>query len=278
MPINCIEVFNTIYDSIDSIFKCFLKQNTSIILCIPNLYDIQRIITINNLKYIDYFYNKENFSVELLNKINNNISCIFISNPNNLTGDIIPPNELEKLCITFPDILFIIDETEYEYSKITCSKLVDLYNNIIIIRTLSKAFGLGLLGLTYILAQHELIEEIKKIRLLITINLLSQIAGIFALKDTKYMEKHVYSVRDEKMKTINYIIDNNLNFESLNNYLNNNCLILKHETINNVINHLQNNKMLVRSGDYIPYMKNCIRISITNKEDMNKLRILLGEI
>ena len=89
----------------------------------------------------------------MLKNLNDNISLIILCNPNNPTGNIIHRKDIELfLDNNASNIPIIIDEAYFEYTDNTLVDLIDKYNNIIIVRTLSKAFGLAGLRVGYIIS------------------------------------------------------------------------------------------------------------------------------
>jgi histidinol-phosphate aminotransferase len=70
-------------------------------------------------------------------------TLIFLDNPNNPTGKmVLSPGEIESL-LRNEDLLFILDEAYYEFSKVTCSRLVENCPNLLVTRTLDKVFSLA---------------------------------------------------------------------------------------------------------------------------------------
>lgn len=105
----------------------------------------------------------------------------FLCNPNNPTGEILPLSYLEEV-LAAAENLVVIDEAYLEFSnqESIISKLAD-YDNLIVIRTLSKAFGLAGMRLGYAVAQQELIDALSLTKLVYNMNILTQAAGLAAL-------------------------------------------------------------------------------------------------
>lgn len=133
---------------------------------------------------------------ELIAKIKQSTSTkiVYISNPNNPTGVYIDQKDIDRLCSLFPNILFIIDESYADFANKTVIPSVNKFNNLIITRTFSKAYGLAGLRLGYIIAQEEIIYSLSKIHNFKSVNKLALIAGIAALKSQKYTDKYINRV------------------------------------------------------------------------------------
>ena len=87
--------------------------------------------------------------------------------------------------------MFLVDEAYYEFSKETCANLVQKYENIVISRTLSKAFALANFRFGYLLASESNIKSISNIRNPKNITTFAQVAATAALSDIPYMENYV---------------------------------------------------------------------------------------
>ena len=86
---------------------------------------------------------------------------LVICNPNNPTGNQFPKESVIKLIEDF-DGLVLLDEAYQEYSEYTLAELVDEYDNLVILRTFSKAYGLAGLRLGYCLACEELVATLRE--------------------------------------------------------------------------------------------------------------------
>jgi histidinol-phosphate aminotransferase len=128
--------------------------------------------------------------------ITHKTKIVFIANPNNPTGTILPLSEVEgflKACP--PHVLVVLDEAYYEYvddpSYFESLKLLPKYPNLVILRTFSKAFGLAGLRVGYGIARPELVEVFHKIRERFNVNGLAMAAAEAALADIPHVKKVV---------------------------------------------------------------------------------------
>jgi histidinol-phosphate aminotransferase len=132
------------------------------------------------------------FSIDLQdikNKITKKTKLIFLCNPNNPTGKILDKKAILKLVKEVQPINVIVDEANIEFGGKSVVKEVNKLDNLIVLRTFSKAFGLaGLrIGIGFVL--KELIEILNKIREPFTVNALAQNCAIFALRDEKFIKR-----------------------------------------------------------------------------------------
>lgn len=102
----------------------------------------------------------------LIEKINENICCICIANPNSPIGDILSLDEIERILkkALIYNIPVLVDEAYIEFSDAESSiKLLNKYDNLVISKTFSKGFGCAGLRCGYLISNDKIIESIKKI-------------------------------------------------------------------------------------------------------------------
>jgi histidinol-phosphate aminotransferase len=126
------------------------------------------------------------------------IKIVFIPNPNNPTGTYVADNEVESFLQKFgqdPDRLIIFDEAYVEYCRAndyhSALKYMNQYSSVVVLRTLSKVYGLAGLRLGILFAQPEIINYFNRVRNPFNVNDLAQVAAIAALQDDEYISKCV---------------------------------------------------------------------------------------
>jgi len=88
-------------------------------------------------------------------------SLIWVCNPNNPTGELRDPAEVAELARTYPVAAVVVDEAYFEFAGATCVELIEAQPNLIVLRTLSKAFGLASLRVGYAVATAEAAAELE---------------------------------------------------------------------------------------------------------------------
>jgi histidinol-phosphate aminotransferase len=168
------------------------------------------------------------------------------------------------------DALVIVDEAYMEFSSDNQSMISDIlnYENLIVLRTFSKAYGLAGARLGYMLASNTQTHIIKTIRSPYHVNALSQKLGILALeKKVKISEKI-----NETMKVRSYTRDILLCY-GFKVYPSEGNFLWVQSPIADLGNKLKEKGVLIR--DFSSYQKDFYRITITSLKDMN---ICLGYI
>ncbi|OIO64412.1 hypothetical protein AUJ68_05900 [Candidatus Woesearchaeota archaeon CG1_02_57_44] len=122
--------------------------------------------------------------------------CI-IANPNNPTGTTITPQALLGLTAANPATLFIIDEAYADFSGQTCLSL-PRPENMFIIRSLSKSYGLAGLRLGFLVAAPAIATQLRKAASPYAVNVMAVKAGIAALEDRQYLRSSVKEVIENR--------------------------------------------------------------------------------
>ena len=116
---------------------------------------------------------------------------IFLCTPNNPTGTLIDKEVLRDIARKNPEILIVIDEAYFEYSEVTNKDLINDFNNVFIIRTMSKVLGLAGMRIGYGLACEEIIEYMHRIKPVFSLTRLSFAAALNTFKDRHYIEESI---------------------------------------------------------------------------------------
>src|SRR5829696_8457446 len=131
---------------------------------------------------------------------------IYICSPNNPTGNQFDKDLLIELIKNFDDKLIIIDEAYVEFASYSfCSETIKS-QNIILLRTLSKAFGLAGARLGYCIANENFSSIFKNIiQYPYAINNISLNIGNEILKNSKYIEKTIKIIKKERKRIVDYL-------------------------------------------------------------------------
>jgi histidinol-phosphate aminotransferase len=132
----------------------------------------------------------------ILARVNDNTRIIFLANPNNPTGSYINDKELLRLAKGLPKhVLLVLDMAYAEYVTTVDYpdpvKLIDEFDNIIMLRTFSKAYGIPALRLGWGYSNEYVIDVLNRVRGPFNVSSLAQVAGIAALSDQDFVKRSV---------------------------------------------------------------------------------------
>jgi len=198
-----------------------------------------------------------------------NPSLVYICNPNNPTGNQVSVEYIEKLLENYPETLFLIDEAYFEFTGVTSKDLIFKYENLLISRTMSKAFALASFRIGYLLSCSENIQTISKVRNPKNFTVFAQVAAIAALSDITYMKNYVNEVRLAKLQFINFIkaMDPFLQFFNTSG----NFLLIRvsdQKEKKGLISFLEENNIFVRDFTHSRHLLDCFRITIGTRGQM----------
>lgn len=129
----------------------------------------------------------------LANAVNERTKIIYLANPNNPTGTIFTRSEFDAFYRHIPErVLIILDEAYFEYAKDDPrypDSMHYRYDNVITLRTFSKAYGLAGVRIGYGFAHESLISNLLKVKLPFEPSSVAEAAGIAALDDREFLHR-----------------------------------------------------------------------------------------
>ncbi|HUI55254.1 MAG TPA: histidinol-phosphate transaminase [Bryobacteraceae bacterium] len=146
-------------------------------------------VTYRTVPYRDWHYDLP----ALAGQINDHTKIIYLANPNNPTGTIFTKHQFDAFYKHVPErVLIILDEAYFEYAKDNPrypDSMHYRYDNVITLRTFSKAYGLAGARIGYGFAHGELIRNLLKVKLPFEPSTPAQAAGIAALGDKEFLHR-----------------------------------------------------------------------------------------
>ncbi|WP_455277932.1 histidinol-phosphate transaminase [[Eubacterium] cellulosolvens] len=190
LPIECIAVGNGSSDLIELACKIILNPLDKVIMPVPTytLYILESMIWETGITYVETEKSGFIIKAENMKPYLDNAKLVFLGSPNNPTGLSIDKKELEKMLDT-EKVTFIVDEAYSEFSNKTNAELIKKYDNLIVMRSMSKYFCLAGLRIGYSLSNPKIAESLEKVRLPFTINSIASRAAILALKNLQHFHR-----------------------------------------------------------------------------------------
>ena len=123
---------------------------------------------------------------------------IIFSNPNNPTGHVISNEDILYILDSFKESLVVVDEAYYEFYGQSMISYIEKYKNLVVTRTLSKAWGLAALRVGFLIANKNLIEELSKNKVPYNLNTISQVIATNVLRHPEKILENVEEVVYER--------------------------------------------------------------------------------
>jgi histidinol-phosphate aminotransferase len=276
VPAENIFIGNGSDEVIDLAYRIFCDpQKDNVIICPPTygMYQVSANINDVAIKKVNLTPDFQLNVQGILDATDSNTKLLFICSPNNPTGNNMNRADVEVLMNNFPGII-IIDEAYINYSK-QKSFIQELteYPNLIVMQTLSKAWGLAALRLGICFASLDIIDIFNKVKPPYNINEASQELAMEALQNTELVNNWIKTVVHQKDILINGL--QQLQFVKTIYPTDANFLLVKVAEADAVYNYLAAKEIVVRNRTKEVLCDNCLRITIGTPQENEKLLLIL---
>ncbi len=202
-----------------------------------------------------------------------------VTSPNNPTGDVLNLEFIERLCAACPGIV-MVDEAYGEFAQMGASSiaLLECCPNLVILHTLSKAFGEAGIRCGYVIAAPDIIEVFAAIRQIYSVNVLTQAAALAAVRARAEFRPVVDQVcleRDRMLAELPRIAGGRIRvWPSEGNFV-----LARIEGASRIRERLRDeHSILVRDFSYAPGLADCLRITIGTPDENNAVLAALAAL
>ena len=279
VPSNMICVGNGSDQILDLILTNFASQKTKVLTSDPTFGFFEERCKLYSIPTIKIpFSDKMTLDIGQFQAKIKNADIFYLDSPNNPTGFQFNKKELENLIHDFPGLI-IIDEAYGEFSDYSLVLMTKKYDNLIVVKTLSKAFGLAGLRLGYFIANKETVDVFTRvIQYPYPLNSIAIESGRIALEKSEKIKEIAENIKFERTRIIQTLqkIGTFEVFDSKANFV----LFDAKGADSRVYNALIEQGISVRKLGKIGKHKGCLRVTVGTK-DMNSkfllaIRDLLG--
>ena len=264
---------------LDMIFRVFCEPSLDNIIINTPTFGMYKVLSdINNVTCKKVLL-KDDFQLDvksILESVDEHTKVLFICSPNNPTGNLIHKEDVLSL-IQNLNIMVVIDEA---YIDFTTSKSwlneVNTYKNLIVIQTLSKAYGMAGLRLGVCYANEPVINLLKKIKMPYNVNILTQINTRKCLVDQITVQNKIKKIIQSKSKLKTDL--KKVDFVTKVYKSDTNFLLVKVDDANKRYKQLLNNGIVVRNRSNEALCENCLRITVGTNQENEKLINVLKEL
>ncbi len=276
---NQIIVGNGATEIIYNFCKIFLHKNSNVLIPIPTFGEYEAASRLSNSRITFFKTMNLNKNTSELQDLITKTNCIFVCNPNNPTGILISKNNLLKIlesaynksAFVFLDECFIelvpdLNESLVHYLK--------EFDNLFILRSLTKSFGLAGLRIGYGLGNKKVIDVLQRVKIPWNVNGLAQVAAIEALSNVSHLRK----TRKLIKKELKFLKDSISKINGFTCYDSSTNFILIKSRMNSkkIQEKLIAKKILIRDCSNFRGLDNkFIRVAVrTHKENVKLIRVL----
>jgi histidinol-phosphate aminotransferase len=272
VPIRNIFLGNGSDEAIDILFRTFCNPGVDNVIIVPPTYGMYEVsANINDIALrrvpltTDYQLNLEGMA----ESIDQNTKLIFICSPNNPTGNSINRDDVETLLANFNGLI-VVDEAYINFSrqKTFIQELTE-YANLVVLQTLSKAWGLAGLRVGMAFASEEIIEVMNKVKPPYNINEASQQLALKALENVNQVNEWIKETLKQRdtlvlaLKNFDFVLDiypSDANF-----------ILVKTTDPKAIYNFLVQRGIIVRDRSKVELCEGSLRITVGTPEENNIL-------
>ena len=217
----------------------------------------------------------EEATVERLSR--GDIDYAIVTSPNNPTGDL-ASGDLVKRMLEASDALIMVDEAYFEFSRYTVRPLLDRYENLVILRTFSKAFSLAGVRMGYLLGNEDVINVFKKVRQPYSVDSVSQAIARVVYENRAKFEKGIDEIIAQRSRLLEEMqrIPGVTPYPSESNYI----LFKLDDRVDAgwVWKWLLDAGILIRDFSRSSYLENCLRVSVGTEDENTRFLAALGAV
>lgn len=203
------------------------------------------------------------------------VDQVVITSPNNPTGDMVSEDFMLRL-LSATDALVMLDEAYIEFADESLARLIEQHENLLVLRTFSKAYSCAGVRLGYILAQPSVIRELIKVRQPYSVDAVSQLIGRAVVKNSDAFVSDIEEIKRQRglvidalrgIAGVSEVFDSRANF-----------VLVRIPGADKVWEQLYERGILVRDFSHSRGLENCLRLTIGTAEENERLLSALKEI
>ena len=263
-------------EAIDLLYRAFCEPRVDNVVAIEPTYGMYKVsANINDIEYRKVLLD-ENFqftATSILEACDANTKQDWLCSPNNPTGNNLNPNEIISLLKTFEGIV-VVDEAYIDFAGVeSFSAYLSQYPNLVVLQTLSKAWGSAAIRLGMAFASTAIIQVLNKIKYPYNVNMLTQRQALEALNNAEKVHAWVEILLDERKKLIGMLEE--LALVEHIYPTDSNFILVKVTDADAIYNYLVNQSIIVRNRNSVKLCGGCIRITVGTP---NENTILIEEL
>ena len=183
-------------EMLDVSFKTFTDWGDSCVSPTPSYSLYNYFIEMNGGKAVNVDLD-ENFQLDVDAMLKPESKVMIMPSPNNPTGNTFRTKDIEEILSRYKGVV-IVDEAYGEYAKDSMVRRVDEFDNLIVMRTFSKAYAMAALRIGYAIAGKRIADMMSAVKIPYSLNKISEGAAIAAIKDQDFVRKSVELVTKER--------------------------------------------------------------------------------
>ena len=265
----CVFLGNGSDEAIDLVYRCFCNPGRDNVVAIEPTYGMYKVCAdINDVEYRPVLLD-DNFQLDpekLLAACDTRTKVIWICTPNNPSGNDISRSDIDLVINNFDGIV----EAYSDFSlQPTFRKDLDKYSNIIVLNTMSKAWGSAAIRLGMAFASPEIVEIFNKVKYPYNINMLTQEKAYDILSESQSVQHWVTMILEERSRVIDAFVL--LPICKKVYPTSSNFFLARVTDAQSIYNYLIDKGIIIRDRHKVSLCNDCLRITIGTREENNEL-------
>jgi len=266
-------------EAIDLLFRIFCTPGKDRVIINPPTYGMYKVSAAINDVAVDEVLLTDNFQLQpdkVLDAVTPETKMIFLCSPNNPTGNSLDIDDIMKVMNNFDGIL-VIDEAYIDFSRQAslAGNLTD-YNNLVVLQTMSKSFGLAGIRLGIALADAEIISYMMKVKAPYNVNKLTAQKATQAFSSIQGVKKNIESVLEERERVIGKLVT----FPQVKRIYptDANFVMFRISNAKDVYEKLAENGVIIRYRGNEPHCEDCLRLTVGTSVENDRFFAALENI
>ncbi|MDY5679478.1 MAG: histidinol-phosphate transaminase [Candidatus Methanomethylophilaceae archaeon] len=248
-------------EMLDVTFKTFTNWGDNSVVPVPSytLYDYFVQMNGGKAHEVDL---TEDFQLDVDEIVKQDAKVAIMPSPNNPTGNCFRQKDIEEILSKFNGIV-VVDEAYAEYADDAMIRRVDEFDNLVVLRTFSKAYAMAALRVGYAAANKKLADMMMRVKIPYSLNMVSEGAAIAAVKDQDFIRRSVEMVREQRPK-----LDAGLRKLGFETFPSDSNFILARAPIDHkvLVQGLTERGVLIRDFGAKRRTENCVRTTVGTAE------------
>lgn len=260
-------------EAIDLVYRIFCQPRFDNVVAISPSYGMYQVCAdVNDVEYravpltADFQLDRH----AIVDRIDARTKVLWICSPNNPTGNAYELSELEWFLDKFPNKIVVIDEAYIDFSsKGTAVSLLTKHDNLIVLQTMSKAWGQAAIRLGIAFASKEIIAYFNNVKYPYNVNILTQQQAVRVLSDPQKQRREVEEILQQRdvlrqelsaLPCVRHIYPSDANF-----------LLVRVTDANAIYLSLQQQGIIVRNRHRVQLCQDCLRITVGTPDENRTL-------
>jgi histidinol-phosphate aminotransferase len=261
-------VANGADEIMDLLMKVFVRRGSKVMVVEPTFPMYTFFAELYGGKKVTVMLKKD-FSLNvdaILKRADKDTRLLFVCSPNNPTGNQFRESDIKRLLEEFKGVV-VVDEAYVDFAAGSVINWIRDYDNLAVLRSFSKAFGLAGLRLGYLVSSKHVVKYVQRVVGPFNVNSVTQQAIVLALQNWSYFKEKINLVVNER----EWLMKNLQQIDGTKPYPSDANFILFKVTKTNltsavVTERMENRNVLVKDRGHLPLLDNCIRVTVGTRK------------